>query len=132
MSKVKILIFVLSILVAVKGVSQKPTITSVDKIAAAYSDILTIKGTEFGTEASRLKVNFGPVTGTIKSVSNQLLEVSVPAGATFENFSVVNTVSGLAGYSTSPFLLSFGGTQNLAAASFATEYQKAADIGLRK
>jgi gliding motility-associated-like protein len=73
------------------------------------SETVTIKGSNFGTDATKLAVYFGAVKATILTVSNQLIEVQVPAGTTYESISVTNLVSGLTGYSNNPFLLSFSG-----------------------
>ncbi len=110
--------------------AQKPTVTSVSKVSGSFSTSIIIKGSEFGTDASKLKVYFGPVIGTIKTVSNQLLEVTVPAGTAYENIAVINTSNGLIGYSNTPFQLSFNGTPGLAASNFGTEFQTQTSPGL--
>lgn len=89
--------------------AQRPEIRSVDKTSTSMSETVTIKGTNFGSDATKLVVYFGAVKGTILTVTNQLIEVEVPAGATYESISVTNLVSGLTGYSTEAFLLSFSG-----------------------
>jgi gliding motility-associated-like protein len=124
------IVLALLILSCHAGFSQRPTISSIDKIKASFGEIIQLKGTGFGTDATKLKVLFGPVAGTIKSVTNQLIEVAVPTGTTFDNISVTNTSNGLTGYSSNQFLLSFGGNQGLASSNFATEFQRAVDVGL--
>lgn len=124
------IVLALLILSSHAGFGQKPTISSIDKTKASFGEIIHLKGTGFGTDATKLKVMFGPLAGTIKSVTNQLIEVAVPTGTTFDNISVTNTSNGLTGYSSTQFLLSFGGNQGLATSNFATEFQKAVDVGL--
>lgn len=100
----------LLLLLAVNSLfGQRPEIKTIDKPAAGTADVITIKGENFGTNASTLSVQFGAAKGTIESVENQLLEVKVPSGATYNNISVANTASGRIGYSREQFLLSFGG-----------------------
>lgn len=89
--------------------AQRPEIRSVDKTSSSMSETVTIKGSNFGTDATKLAVYFGAVKGTILTVSNQMIEVEVPAGATYRHIAVTNTTSGLTGYSNNSFLLSFGG-----------------------
>ncbi len=124
------IVLALLILSGHAGYSQRPTISSIDKTKASFSEIIQLKGTGFGTDATKLKVLFGPLAGTIKSVTNKLMEVAVPTGTTFDNISVTNTSNGLTGYSSTQFLLSFGGNQGLAPSNFATEFQRAVDVGL--
>lgn len=124
------IVLALLILSCHAGFSQRPTISSIDKIKASFGEIIQLKGTGFGTDATKLKVLFGPLAGAIKSVTNQVIEVAVPTGTTFDNISVTNTSNGLTGYSSTQFLLSFGGTQGLAPSNFATEFQRAVDVGL--
>ena len=124
------IVLALLILSCHAGFSQRPTISSIDKIKASFGEIIQLKGTGFGTDATKLKVLFGPLAGTIKSVTNQVIEVAVPTGTTFDNISVTNTSNGLTGYSSTQFLLSFGGTQGLAPSNFATEFQRPVDVGL--
>lgn len=89
--------------------AQKPEIKSVSKPSGNVTEIITLNGDNFGTDATKLVVFFGASKGTIESISNQVLEVRVPAGATFNNISVTNVTTGLTGYSGNQFLLSYGG-----------------------
>src|SRR5688500_12596067 len=77
---------------------QKPTVVSADKESGAMTDIITLKGSDFGTDPTKLKIFFGGAQGEINSVSNQLIEVRTPSGATYDNISVTNTTAGLTGY----------------------------------
>jgi gliding motility-associated-like protein len=90
-------------------VAQKPEIKSIDKLAGSMNEVVTLSGSFFGTDATRLAVTFGASRGTIQSISDQLLEVRVPAGATYYDIGVTNLLTGFTGYSRQQFLLDFGG-----------------------
>ena len=49
-------------------------------------------------DATKLAVTFGASKGTIQSVTDQLLEVSVPSGTTYNTVGVTNLTNGLTGY----------------------------------
>jgi gliding motility-associated-like protein len=91
------------------AMAQKPEVITVDKVVASTGEVFALKGSSFGTNAAQLSVYFGAAKGSIQSVTNQLLEVSAPPGATYNNISVSNTTLGLTGYSKEQFLLSYGG-----------------------
>jgi gliding motility-associated-like protein len=92
---------------------QRPVIRAVDKVIGGYTELITISGNNFGTDASKITVYFGAAKGDIVFLSDQLIEVKVPAGATFDNISVTNTAIGLTGYSRDQFQLSFGGERGI-------------------
>lgn len=107
----KILITGMLIMAGLSSFAQQPVINSVDRMSAGNQDIVTIKGTGFGSDATKLIVFFGAVKGTLNAPpTDQLLEVKVPAGTTYEKISVTNTTSGLTAYTPHNFLLSFGGS----------------------
>lgn len=110
--------------------AQKPIVLSSDKENGNFREVVTLRGSDFGTDKTKLKVFFGAAAAEIKEVSNQVMEVRVPAGATYDNISVINTANGLAGYSPAPFNLSFGGKHGLTAASFNEEPHVDAEPGL--
>jgi gliding motility-associated-like protein len=110
--------------------AQKPTILSVDRKSSGMQEIVTIKGSDFGTDPARLKVTFGAVAGEIIDIGNQLLEVRTPAGTTYDNISVTNTITGLTGYSSSQYFLKFNGQDPLTTASFSTQSNIDATEGL--
>lgn len=92
---------------SISSFAQKPVITSIDKVVAGNQEIISIKGNSFGASQ---KVSFGAsYVDPISPVNDQLIEVKVPAGATFGKIGVTNLASGLTGYSEEDFLLSFGG-----------------------
>jgi len=75
--------------------AQTPRIYSVDKASAAPNEIVSIKGSGFGTTQANLAVYFGGVQGIINAVSDQLLEVKTPFGTSFDKITVFNKTSGL-------------------------------------
>ena len=89
--------------------AQRPIISYLDKTSASVNETVTISGAGFDADPNNLVVSFGGVNAEILFASNFLLEVAVPAGATWGPVRVVNLVSGLTGTSTEPFTLSFGG-----------------------
>jgi gliding motility-associated-like protein len=106
--------------------AQKPIITSVDKISAGNQEIVTFKGSGFGSDATKLAVFFGASKGVINFASEQLLEVQVPSGATFDKISITHLPSGLTEYTPDNFLLSFGGEHGFSPAKL--EGQKDIDV----
>ncbi|MBT1699913.1 VCBS repeat-containing protein [Fulvivirgaceae bacterium PWU4] len=106
----KILIAAMLTIAGLSSFAQQPVITTVNKLSAGNQEVVTIKGSGFGTDASRLAVFFGAVKGTLNAPpTDQVLEVKVPAGTTYEKISVTNTTSGLTAYTPHNFMLSFGG-----------------------
>ncbi|MFT7036242.1 MAG: hypothetical protein ACJA2S_004771, partial [Cyclobacteriaceae bacterium] len=91
---------------------QAPYINSLDKTSGVIGETVTITGSNFSNNPADLQVNFGSVKAVISSASPNLLEVLVPAGATFDKISVTNISTRLTGYSNKPFSISFGGTKN--------------------
>lgn len=101
--------YIIAFLIPLSALAQKPEIKSVSAPNGSVEEIITLKGDNFGTDATKLIVFFGASKGTIVRVSNQVMEVAVPSGATFHTISVTNTTTGLTGYSRNQFLLSYGG-----------------------
>lgn len=116
--------------IAMPSFSQKPEIKSLDPTSGAMGHILTITGDNFGTDASVLSVRFGAAAANIISATNQLIEVEIPEGTTYEYVSVTNTASGLTGYSQRQFLLSYGGEYPFSASSLEGQYDFNAESGL--
>jgi gliding motility-associated-like protein len=109
---------------------QKPVLKTEDKVSGAMAEIVTVTGDNFGSDASSLSVNFGAAKGVIQSVSNQVLEVRIPPGATYDNISVTHTGSGLTGYSRDQFLLSYNGTHPFASTTLEGQFDFNAVAGL--
>src|SRR4051812_29515739 len=100
---VKISLITLFVITGSKAFSQTPVIGFVDRSKGANHDLITISGNHFGNDPI---VHFGAVQGKVEFAQDQIIEVRVPYGATFNHISVTNN-SGLSGYSEEPFFLSF-------------------------
>ena len=96
--------------------SQKPVIRDIDKRSASGGEVVTLRGT-FNSDITKVSVSFGAVRGDVQFVSDQLIEVKAPGGATYENIAVTDLTSGLMDDSSFPFLNSFGGNHGISAAS---------------
>lgn len=112
------------------AMAQKAVITSVDVQNAGHEDVVTIQGHTFGTDASQLVVFFGAAKGTIKFVSDQLLEVKVPAGATYDKIAIVNKATGHIAYTNDNFLLTYGGEPGFDAADLEGQKDFNSESGL--
>lgn len=110
--------------------AQAPVILSVHKHINAAGGKVTLIGSNFGTDATKLVVHFGGAKAPIVSVTNQILETTVPAGATFENISVTNITTGLTGFTNDQFLLSYGGEHPLTASNLQGQFDFDASLGL--
>ena len=58
----------------------------------------------------KLAVTFGASKAQIISITDQIIEVKVPTGTTYNNIAVTNLTTGLSGYSENQFLLNYNGT----------------------
>ena len=105
-------VITLSLLIGLAAISyaQTPIITSIDTLHAAVNDIVAISGNGFGASTTNVKVFFGAAQASVVSASNDLILATVPSGATMSSVSVTNLTSGLTGYSSEQFHLSFGGS----------------------
>lgn len=108
---------------------QKPVIRAVDKTAAANGEIVTLQGT-FNNDITQAAVSFGAAKGSVEFISNQLIEVAMPPGATYDNVVVTDLSSGLSAQSAFPFLSSFGGVHGVTAASLEGQIDFNSESGL--
>ncbi len=111
------------------GFSQKPVIREVDKSSGTSGEVITLQGT-FNNDITRTAVSFGAVRGVVQFTSDQLLEVKVPGGATYENIVVTDLTSGLSDQAAFPFLYSFGGNHGITAASLEGQVDFNSESGL--
>ena len=109
--------------------AQRPVISSISKTSTAVNETITISGSNFGTNASYLKVNFGAVQGEVISATATAITVKVPAGTTFSSVSVTNINSRLTGYSSSKFGLAPAG-ETFNVANFQAQQDFAAGQGI--
>ncbi len=56
-------------------------------------EVVTIKGAFFGTDATKLAVTFGAAKAQIISLTDQIIEVKVPTGTTYNNIVVTNLIN---------------------------------------
>lgn len=128
--KIPFRLVLLSILTAHAVSAQIPFLKSVSKTSAGAQETISIQGLNFGTNAANVKVTFGAASATPVTISDQLIEVKVPAASTFDNIGVTNTSTGLAGYSPSQFMLSYGGTSPFNATQLSSQSDFFAEDGL--
>ena len=104
--------------------AQNPMfISSIDKTNAPAGDTITIAGRGFGTTASNIRVFFGGARAAeLTEIRDGLIEVQVPAGATFDNITLVDVNRRISASSSGFFMLSFSpGTGSFDAANFTTK-----------
>lgn len=66
-----------------------PIIKSVSADAGTPGDTVIIKGKGYGTDVSKVSVNFNGTTGTVNAINDTLIKAIVPAGFSSGNISVV-------------------------------------------
>ncbi len=111
------------VIVAYQGYTQVPVIRNVQPNYGYPGQVISIQGEGLGNNT---EVRFGGVTGQVISRSSQLIEVEVPASATFDNISVLNTANRTASHAPLPYTMSFGGDPGLAASDFPTQHDEPA------
>lgn len=110
-------------------VSQVPTITSFTPSSGPIGTSVTITGTNFNTTAANNVVYFGAVKANVTNANSTELTVTVPTGATYAPITVTDTTTGLTAYSNPPFVVTFTGSYNIDAASFAAKVDFTAGAG---
>ena len=117
------------LIICCAGFSQKPVIRAVDKTSAHSGEVVTFQGT-FNNDITKIAVSFGGSSGRVKFVSDQLLEVQVPPGSTYEDIIVTDLVTGLSDQSDFPFLYSFGGNNGITTSSLEGQVDFNSESGL--
>jgi gliding motility-associated-like protein len=131
MSSMRILAVVTLGLGLLSGVhAQVPFITSMDKTSAQTQETVTLQGINFGTNAANVKVTFGGTSASPATISDQLIEVPLPAGATFDNVRVTNTATGLSGFSGEFLAPGHGGENPFRVAATSTQADFDTEDGL--
>lgn len=97
----------------------KPSITSFSPAFGPAGTAVNITGLNFSTIPDSNTVWFGAVKATVTSATTTSLTVLVPAGATWAPLSV--TCYGATAYTSTPFILAFGGNAALDSASFSAK-----------
>ena len=96
----------LCLLVSLGGMAQ-PRITALNPASGATGAAVTISGSEFNTTPANNTVYLGNVKATVTAGSPTSLTVTVPAGTSYKPVSVLNNSTGLATYSSKPFVTTF-------------------------
>ena len=119
---VKILGSILLFLTALAGKAQ-PIISSFFPTKGPIGVSVTISGNNFNTDAASNIVFFGATRASVTAASSTSLAVVVPAGATYQPISVINTGTNLIGSSLLPFEVTFnaGVGQTITPTSFNTK-----------
>lgn len=92
-----------------KLAGQSAFISNIDKSTGSLNEIVTINGRGFSNDPSDLRVYFGAAEATIVSSSENIIEVRIPANATYDHINVINLSTGIRVASKEKFLMSFGG-----------------------
>ena len=82
----------------------QPVISSLSSSQGIPGSSVTITGSSFNTTTTNNVVFFGATQATVTAATATSLTATVPTGATYNNLSVLNTSTGLAGFSQYPFL----------------------------
>lgn len=107
--------------------AQIPSVKSISPDHGYPGQVIDIKGFDF--EAGS-RVFFGSVEGTVVNSSNQLIQVVVPSGGSFENISILNPSTGLSAFSNDRFYVAYGGTKGINVTNFDAQVDFAAESGL--
>jgi hypothetical protein len=84
-----------------------PIVMSFTPTSGPVGTSVTITGANFNAAASDNIVYFGAVKATVSSGTTTSLNVTLPAGATYQPISVLDNATGLTGYSSKPFITTF-------------------------
>ena len=84
-----------------------PVITALSASSGIAGTSIEITGIRFNSNAALNIVKFGAVRAEVTAATDSSLIVKVPSGATYSPVSVLNSATGLAGYSSKYFSLSF-------------------------
>ncbi len=106
--------------------AQTPFIRDISQSHGTVNEVITIRGSGFGTSASQIAVFFGAAASESITVEDTKIRAAVPAGATTSSISVINLTTGLMAFSPEVFMLSYDGfefekTQLEAPETFITE-----------
>ncbi|MFY0608263.1 MAG: VCBS repeat-containing protein [Cyclobacteriaceae bacterium] len=105
MRNILIILFVLGIFSAFA--QQRPFVNSIDKLSTTVGETIAISGSGFSP--GNMKVYIGKGEATITSESASLIEVTIPASASYGPITVLNTSTRLSGVSRQYFNPAFSG-----------------------
>jgi gliding motility-associated-like protein len=111
-----ILLICINLSIVAGAFAQVPVITSFSPAAGPVGTTVTINGSNFSTTAASNTVYFGATKASVTAATALQLTVTVPAGATYQPFSV--TTGSLTAYSAMPFITTFTSKNSLYASDF--------------
>lgn len=118
-------VLLISILCIAKNFTfAQPTITNFTPTTGPIGTAVTITGTNFNTTPANNIVFFGATMATVNTASATSLNVTVPAGASYQYISITDIVTKLTVYSLKPFNVTFtcGGIINSASFLAKTDF----------
>ncbi|SDH19013.1 FG-GAP-like repeat-containing protein [Mucilaginibacter gossypii] len=95
-----------------------PIVSAFSPAYGAIDTSVVIAGNNFNAGVAGNIVYFGATKAVVTAATTQQLSVKVPVGATYQSISVLNTSSGLTGFSVIPFVGTFKTKYSIAAADF--------------
>ncbi|QKJ29379.1 VCBS repeat-containing protein [Mucilaginibacter mali] len=104
---VKPLLYYFLIFITFSGFAQAPVVNSFNPVAANVGATITISGANFNGSAAGNLVLFGTSKATVSAATANSLTVIVPAGATYDHISVLNSDNHLSGSSAAAFIPTF-------------------------
>ncbi|MBV6646882.1 MAG: VCBS repeat-containing protein [Cyclobacteriaceae bacterium] len=105
--KISLLIILISVVFAASA--QRPFINSIDPKVAPAGSKMVITGSGFPGTIAEIQVNIGAGVATVTNLTGTLIEVDIPANATYGAVTVLNKTSDLIGTSSDLFLPSYEG-----------------------
>jgi hypothetical protein len=100
------------------NLSAQPVITSFSPTSGPVGTHVIISGSNFNSDPSENIVFFGATKAAVNSASTTSLDVTVPAGATYQPVSVTNLADHLTAYSSKPFDVTFPFCESFDSTSF--------------
>ena len=95
------------LLFVILNATAQPTISSFTPVSGSAGTSVMIAGGNFNAVPANNIVYFGAVRATVSSGTTTSLTVTAPASATYHPISVLNNVTGLTGYSSKPYIITF-------------------------
>ncbi len=97
----------LTFTLAATTMAQVPTVSSFTPTSGPVGTNVTITGTNFNSTLANNVVYFGAMKAIVTGATTTQLIATVPAGATYQPITVLNTATGLQAYSRSNFIATF-------------------------
>jgi len=118
---IKFVVSALCLLVSATIFAQ-PVISSFTPQSGAVGTSVTINGTGFSTTTSGDIVSFGATKAIVTAATATMLTVTVPAGASYQPITVLNTANNLSACTAQPFNITFnnGNGQTISTSSFSS------------